>query len=112
MEGVAIDVRHLTIETTERILKDIMVRADSSLIKQQHLAALLSALPLSNPALLTRWQQQARVYPKELSMTMVQTYPRFRPAWEQEMLAERNDLLVLYESFLPHSSACCSLSWD
>jgi hypothetical protein len=30
---------------------------------------------------------------------MVQTYLHFRPAWEQEMMAERNDLLVLYESF-------------
>jgi hypothetical protein len=97
--GVTIDVRHVTVETTERILADTLERADPSLTKQQHLAALLSALPLSHPSLLTRWQQQARVYPQELSMAMVQTYLCFRPAWEQEMLAERNDLLVLYESF-------------
>jgi hypothetical protein len=97
--GVTIDVRHMTVETTERILTDTLERADPSLAKQQHLAALLSALPLSDQALLTRWQQQARAYPQELSMTMVQTYLRFRPAWEQEMLAERNDLLLLYESF-------------
>lgn len=29
---------------------------------------------------------------------MVRAYLRFRPGREQEMLAERNDLLVLYES--------------
>ena len=97
--GVTIDVRHVTVEATERILADTLERADPSLINQQHLAALLTALPLSNPALLIRWQQQARVYPQELSRAMVQTYLRFRPSWEHEMLAERNDLLVLYESF-------------
>jgi predicted nucleotidyltransferase len=99
VEGITIDVRHMTVETTERILRDIMVRADPSLIKQQHLATLLTAQPISNPALLTRWQQQAKAYPQELSVTMVQTYLRFSPAWEQEMLAERNDHLLLYESF-------------
>jgi hypothetical protein len=97
--GVTIDVRHVTVETTERILADTLERADPSLSNQQQLAALLWALPLSNPALLRRWQQQARGYPQELSRAMVQTYLHFRPAWEHEMLAERNDLLVLYESF-------------
>ncbi len=96
---VTIDVRHVTVETIERILADMLERADPSLAKQQHLAALLSALPLSDPASLTRWQQQAMVYPQGLSTAMAQTYLRFRPAWELEMLAERNDLLVLYESF-------------
>ena len=99
LEGIAIDVRHMTVETFERTMTDILERGDSSLIKQQHLAAILSALPLSDPKLLIHWQKQARAYPQELSMTMVQTYLHFRPAWEQEMMAERNDLLVLYESF-------------
>ena len=97
--GVTIDVRHMTVETAERILADVLERADPTLTKQQHLAALLSALPLSNPSALTGWQQKAMVYPHELSVSMVRTHLRFRPAWEQEMLAERNDLLVLYESF-------------
>ena len=97
--GITIDVRHVTVEATERMLADILERADPSLVKQQHLAALLSALPLSDPALLARWQQQARAYPQRLGRVMVQTYLRFRPAWELETLAERNDLLVLYQSF-------------
>lgn len=89
----------MTVETTERILTDMLERADPSLAKQQHLVALLSALPLSDPALLTRWQQKAMVYPQELSMTMVQTYLHFRPAWEQEML-KRSDRTLLWLNLL------------
>jgi hypothetical protein len=99
VEEVAIDVRHMTVEAIERILVDVLERTDPSLAKQQHLATLLSALPLSDPAVLTHWQQQAMVYPQELSVATVGAHLRFRPAWEQEVLAERNDLLVLYESF-------------
>ena len=96
--GVPIDVRHLIVEATERILADVLEHADPSLPKQRHIAALLCALPLSDPSMLTHWQQQALVYPHELSVAMVRAHLRFRPRWEREVLAERHDLLVLYES--------------
>jgi len=89
----------MMVEAIERVLVDVLERADPALAKQQHLAVLLSALPLSDPSVLTHWQQQAMVYPQELSVAMVRAHLGFRPAWEQEMLAERNDLLVLYDSF-------------
>jgi len=96
--GVAIDVRHMTVEATERILADVLERADPSLAKQQHLATLLSALLLSGSSVLTQWQQQALVYPHELGVAMVRTHLNFPPRWEQEMLAERNEWLLLYDS--------------
>src|SRR6266849_5789648 len=98
-EGVAIDVRHTTVATTEGLLAAVLEHSDPSLSKQQRLAALRSALPLVNPTLITRWQQQAAAYPHALAVAMVQKHLRFRPAWEQEQLAERNDVLVLYDSF-------------
>jgi len=97
--GVSIDVRHQTVGMIEGILADVLERCDPSLPKQQHIAALLSALPLANPALVTQWQLQAAAYPHELAVAMVREHLRFRPAWEQEQLAERNDVLVLYDSF-------------
>lgn len=97
--GVTVHVRHSTVEIMEGILADVLERSDPSLLKQQHLAALLSALPLSNPSLVTHWQQQAAVYPPELRVAMVRAHLLFCPAWGQERLAERNDLLVLYDSF-------------
>ena len=97
--GVAIDVRHTTVAATEGILAAVLEHADSRLAKQQRLAALRSALPLVNPTLITRWQQQAAAYPHALVIAMVREHLRFRPAWEQEQLAERNEVLVLYDSF-------------
>jgi hypothetical protein len=97
--GGTIDVRHFTSEATERILADVLERYDLSLSKQQHLATLLSALPLCDPSVLTQWQSRARVYPHALSVAMVRAHLTFPAGWEQNMLAERNDLLLLYDSF-------------
>jgi hypothetical protein len=98
--GAAIDVRHVEVEATERILAEVLEGCDPSLSRQHHLAALLSALPLADPSsVLTHWQSRATAYPRGLSMAMVRTHLRFRPAWEQEKLAERGELLALYESF-------------
>lgn len=97
--GVSIDVRHLSSGMIEGILADVLERSDPSIPKQQFLAALLAALPLANPALVTQWQQQAAAYPHNLGVAMVREHLLFRPGWELEMLAERNDLLVLYDSF-------------
>lgn len=94
--GVAIDVRHMTVEASERILADVLEGADPSLAKQQHSAMLLSAL--SDSSVLTQWQQQALAYPHELGVAMVREHLMFPPRWEQEMLAERNELLLLYDS--------------
>jgi hypothetical protein len=56
-------------------------------------------LPLVNLALITRWQRQAAAYPHVLAVAMVRAHLRFRPAWEQEQLAERHEVLALYDSF-------------
>jgi predicted nucleotidyltransferase len=46
--GVAIDVRHMGVEASRYILADVLERTDPSLSKQQHIAALLSGLPLAD----------------------------------------------------------------
>jgi len=99
VDGVTVDVRHSTVETMERILADVLEHYDPSLLKQQHIATLLSAFPLYNPTLLQHWQRKASVYPHELGVATVRAHLLFCPAWGQEMLAERNDLLALYDSF-------------
>ena len=100
IDGYTIDVRHVGVEAIERILADVLEGHDPSLSKQQYIANLFSALPLSgSSSVLTNWQQQAKVYPHELSVAMVRAYLRFRACWERVKLAERNDLLTLYDSF-------------
>ena len=51
--GVAIDVRHTTVAAIEGIRAAVMEDADPRLDRQQRLAALCSALPLVNSALIT-----------------------------------------------------------
>lgn len=90
----------MEVEAAERILAEVLEHCDPSLSKQLHLAELLSALPLSDPsAVLTHWQSRAKAYPRGLSTAMVRAHLRFRPGWELARLAERNELLALYESF-------------
>ena len=98
LEGLPIDVRHTTVAATESLLAAVLERADSRLAKQERLVALRSALPLVNPTLITGWQQQATAYPHALALAMVRKHLCFRPAWEQRQLAERNEVLVLYDS--------------
>ena len=95
---VSIDVRHTTVAATVGLLAAVLERADPRLAKQERLAALRSALPLVNPPLIKGWQQQAAAYPHELAVAMVRTHLCFRPAWEQEQLAERHEVLVLYDA--------------
>jgi len=97
--GVAIDVRHTTVAATEGLLAAVLEHADPRLAKQQRLAALRWALPLVNPTLITHWQSPAAAYPHALAVAMIRKHLRFRPAWEQEQLAERHEVLVLYDSF-------------
>ncbi len=99
LAGAAIDMRHTTGQATEGTLAAVLEHADPSLFKQRRLAALHSALPLVNPTLITHWQQQAAAYPHALAVAMVRAHLRFRPLWEQEQLAERHEVLVLYDSF-------------
>ena len=98
LEGVPIDVRHTTVAATVGLLAAVLERADPRLARQERLAALRSALPLVNPTLIEGWQQQAAAYPHALAVAMVRTHLRFRPAWEREQLAERHEVLVLYDA--------------
>jgi hypothetical protein len=97
-EGIPIDIRHTTVTTTKGIIAAVVEHADPRLSKQQCLAALRSSLPLLNLALIKGWQQQAAAYPDQLAGAMVRKYLRFHPAWEQVQMAERHELLVLYDS--------------
>jgi hypothetical protein len=100
VSGTAIDVRHGGVEAIGLLLTEVLEHADPSLSKQRHLATLLSALPLADSsAVLADWQSRAQFYPRELSLSIVRDHLRFRPGWELEMLAERSELLALYEAF-------------
>ncbi len=94
--GVKVDVGHLTVAATERIIGDVTERADPSLAKQAVVATARDGVPLHGGALLAGWRAHAAVYPDALARSMVAEHLAFGPHWWLEMLAERDDLLALY----------------
>jgi len=99
INGVDFDVSHMTIESMERILADVLGRHDPSFLKQYVISAIVHALPLSGAPLLTQWQDSAKTYPDELARAVIHANIGFSPAWMREVFAARKDLLPLYESY-------------
>jgi hypothetical protein len=97
--GVKMDVRNLTVEGLERILSDVVERADTVEFKHMTVSAIQYGMALVNPALLERWKARLSPYPHALGRAMVQEYLRLDSwCWWVEMLATRGDLSLLYSS--------------
>jgi len=99
VRGVKIDVSHRTVETTARILADVVDRYETTVSKQNLVSAVLHGKPLAGASLLDEWRAKAARYPDGLARSMVREHLGFGPHWWLEMLAERKDLLPLYEIF-------------
>lgn len=99
IDGVDFDVSHMTIESMERLLVDVVRHHDPSILKQYVISAIVHALPLSGASVLTEWQNKAKTYPDELAHAVIRTNLGFSSAWIREVFAARQDLLPLYESY-------------
>ncbi len=55
---VKVDVTHLTVEATDRVLGDVVERHDPTLIKQVLVAAIHHGVPLHGAPLLRRWRAE------------------------------------------------------
>ncbi|MBA2469531.1 MAG: hypothetical protein H0V37_09020, partial [Chloroflexia bacterium] len=95
--GEKSDLAHMEITAIAAILNEVTVDGDPSPRKHAFVASLRDAIALAADDLLPEWQRQAAVYPVELQRTMIGSNLIFGPHWWLEMLAERNDLLPLYD---------------
>lgn len=95
--GVRFDVSHLPIDEQNRILSRVVDRHDTSVVQQQAVAEVLSAVDLHRGELLDRWRRRADPYPEGLARAMVGAHLRFGPNAWLERLAERDDVLPLAE---------------
>jgi predicted nucleotidyltransferase len=96
VHDVKIDVSHHTVESLERRLDDVVVRCDPDLARQELASAIRHAVPLHGEEHLRRWQAGIERYPDGLARAMVRQHLRFKPHWAGEMLAERDDFLVVH----------------
>lgn len=99
VRGVKIDTGHWTVGTIEAILENVLRRDDVSLPKQNTLSMLRHGVPLYGKPLLTEWSDRTADYPENLARVMVQNHLQFGPFSSHEMLAERDEVPLLYENF-------------
>jgi hypothetical protein len=98
LHGVKIDIGHVPIAYHENFMADVLERHETDIYKQKALSGMMDALPIYGHELVEKWMAQARQYPEPLAAKMVKEYLRFSPPWVlSKMIAERDDLLFLYE---------------
>jgi len=99
VHGVKVDLSNFALEGVERILASVIDQADTAFSNQVLISHLQHAVVLSGQDVITRWQARAASYPDATARAMVRENLSFTPWWGKEMLAERGELLLLYESF-------------
>lgn len=94
--GVKVDTSQFLVSTAEQWLADLADRADPEAEKQLLIAAIQHGEPLHGHWLIADWRARAR-YPGALARAIVAENLSFRPRFFLEMLAARDDLLLLYK---------------
>jgi hypothetical protein len=98
--GTKVDGIHQTVEAVERLLTDVLESYDPALPKQVAVGAIHHAIPLHGHALIEDWQSRTSAYPDDLAEAVVREYLSFGPTAWVEMLAERGDILALYDVYV------------
>ncbi len=98
VHGVKVDLSNFALDGVEQILAKVVDQADTSFSKQVIVSHLQHAVVFSGPDVIAHWQARTAAYPEALRRAMVRESLSFTPWWGKEMLTERGDLLLLYES--------------
>jgi hypothetical protein len=98
--GVKVDTSQFLVSTLDRWLDDVLVRADTEPEYQVRITAIQHGQPLYGAELIERWRAKTAAYPDALAHAMVAEYGSFRPRYVLEMLAARDDLLLLHQDLV------------
>lgn len=87
--------------TMERYLAEVVDQHQIAPSAQTRLYSLQHALPVKGEAQIEAWRAKAAAYPDGLAHAMLREYLPFRGFWyAEEMLAARDDRLLLYDIFV------------
>jgi hypothetical protein len=100
IEGIKVDTSQFLVSTIDRWLDDALLRADTNPEYQVRITAIQHGQPLYGAELIERWRAKAASYPEALAHAMVAEYIDFRPHYLLEMLAARDDVLVLHQDLV------------
>ncbi|MBD2093059.1 DUF4037 domain-containing protein [Microcoleus sp. FACHB-1515] len=102
-DEMKVEAAHWAGGTIDRIVTDVVEHYDVSqngllFEKQTIVSHLQHAVILYGEDLVRQWQKRLSPYPEELAVAMVQKHLKFRPFDGQTILAERNEIPLLYEN--------------
>jgi hypothetical protein len=98
--NLSICVSNFLVSTVEAFLDDVVVRADTDVVKHMRLAAVQRCLPMTGSAAVDRWRERAAGYPDELVERMVgqALTPQVLVGWSgRDALVARGDLIATYD---------------
>jgi hypothetical protein len=98
--GVLIEAVHYLAAFAMQTIEDVVSRHSTSEAAHNLIAGILDARPLHGEALVQAWQAQARTYPRELAIKLINAYGVIDHFWRWEMYLQRGEnLMLLYQSF-------------
>jgi hypothetical protein len=100
IEGVKVDTSQFLVSTLDRWLDDAIVHANTEPEYQVRITAIQHGQPLYGAELIERWRAKIAEYPGALAHAMVAEYIGFRPRYLLEMLAARDDVLLLHQDLV------------
>jgi hypothetical protein len=101
LDGVHAATSTFLVSTMGRYLHQVVDEGEIAPQAQTRLYSLQHALPLMGEDLVERWREKAAAYPPRLTHNMLAANLPFHGFWyAEEMLAARDDVLLLYRSFV------------
>ncbi len=89
------------VATMDRYLMQVVDRGEIAPLAQVRLHSLQHAVTVKGAALMQQWRSTAAAYPQQLMYAMLHEHLPFRGFWyAEEMLAARDDVLLLYHLFV------------
>lgn len=98
--GVKVDTSQFLVNTIDRWLDDALMRAETEPEYQVRITAIQHGQPLYGAELIERWRARTAEYPAALAHAMVAQYLDFRSCELMEMLAARDDVLLLHQDLV------------
>ncbi len=100
VDGVKVDTSGFLTSTIDSHLDAALVHADVEPERQVRITALLDGVALSGRSLINAWRSRCTNYPPTLAVAMVESGLELRPRERLEMLAARDDVLLLHRDLV------------
>ncbi|WP_419882886.1 DUF4037 domain-containing protein [Peribacillus sp. B-H-3] len=97
-DGVKLEISNFLTSTIQNIINDVILGFDTDLDKQCLISTVYDGIPLYGEEILSNLKKKVEVYPKDLSVAMINNNIYLGNRWNnREALLKREDWLMLYK---------------